>query len=189
MTSSVCADKNVCDKRFDAVYDETYTEIRKFIACKCGDPDWIPDILQEVYLEYYRTLLNQGCDYVRDDRSFIYKIASRRVMRYYTLKQRLRKVVAFPSVEQENGEDVQLDFADPSCIEESYISAEEADMIKKALTEYSPEIKKIIYLFYAEEMSLPEIAGAMNMNISTVKSKLYRTVNAIRKKFDEERGK
>lgn len=84
---------------------------------------------------------------------------------------------------------MQIDFADPSCIEESYISAEEADIIKKVLTKYSPEIKKIIYLFYAEELSLSEIAGVMNMNVSTVKSKLYRTMNEIRKKFDQERGK
>lgn len=57
--TTVCADKETCDQRFDTVYDETYIEIRRYVACKCGDPDWIPDILQEVYLEYYQILLKQ----------------------------------------------------------------------------------------------------------------------------------
>lgn len=187
--TTVCADKETCDHRFDTVYDETYTEIRRYVACKCGDPDWIPDILQEVYLEYYQILLKHGCDYPKDDKSLIYKIASRRLMKYYSIKQKLRKIVSISASDQESGDDMQIDFADPSCIEESYISAEEADIIKKVLTKYSPEIKKIIYLFYAEELSLSEIAGVMNMNVSTVKSKLYRTMNEIRKKFDQERGK
>lgn len=89
----VCADKEACDERFSLVYEMTYNEIRKYASCRCGDPQHLPDLLQEIYLEYYRTLRRKGCAYVRDDRALLIKIASRRAMRYYTLKQRMRLLV------------------------------------------------------------------------------------------------
>lgn len=89
----VCADKEACDERFSLVYEMTYDEIRKYASCRCGDPQHLPDLLQEIYLEYYRTLRRKGCAYVRDDRALLMKIASRRAMRYYTLKQRMRLLV------------------------------------------------------------------------------------------------
>ena len=89
----VCADKEACDERFSLVYEMTYNEIRKYASCRCGDPQHLPDLLQEIYLEYYRTLRRKGCAYVRDDRALLMKIASRCAMRYYTLKQRMRLLV------------------------------------------------------------------------------------------------
>ena len=44
-------------------------------------------------------------------------------------------------------------------------------------------------MYYAEDMKLPEIAAAMNMKLSTVKTKLYRGVNKVRNNVCEERSK
>lgn len=183
----VCADKQACDERFSLVYEMTYNEIRKFASCRCGDPQHLPDLLQEIYLEYYRTLRRRGCDYVRDDRALILKIASRRAMRYYSLKQRMRQLMPLSSTD-ENGNSVELDIPDPALTEDSVITSEESAEIAKEISRLPAETRKIIYLYYAEEMSLSEIAGEMNMKLSTVKTKLYRGVERVRKRVCEERS-
>lgn len=184
----VCADKEACDERFSLVYEMTYNEIRKYASCRCGDPQHLPDLLQEIYLEYYRTLRRKGCAYVRDDRALLMKIASRRAMRYYTLKQRMRLLVPIQAA-GENGSVTDTDIPDPFSLEDAVITAEDSGNIAREISHLPAETRKIIYLYYAEEMKLPEIAAAMNMKLSTVKTKLYRGVNKVRKNVCEERSK
>lgn len=184
----VCADKEACDERFSLVYEMTYNEIRKYASCKCGDPQHLPDLLQEIYLEYYRTLRRKGCAYVRDDRALLMKIASRRAVRYYTLKQRMRMLVPI-SAADENGNVTETDIPDPVSLEDTVITAEESGNIAREISYLPAETRKIIYLYYAEDMSLPEIADAMNIKLSTVKTKLYRGVNKVRNSVCGERSK
>ncbi len=179
----VCADKKDIDERFDTVYDDTYSEIKRFTAVRCGDPDDIPDIIQEIYLEYYSVLKKRGCDYIENDRAFIYKIAERRVKKYYTLKQRMRMILPLTAKSGDGEEEYSIELPDPMTVEESYISSEEGAVLRGLIAKQSPEIRKIIYLYYAEELQLAEIAEAMNMNLSTVKTKLYRALKNIGKKF------
>lgn len=188
----VCADKEACDERFSLVYEMTYNEIRKYASCRCGDPQHLPDLLQEIYLEYYRTLRRKGCAYVRDDRALLMKIASRRAMRYYTLKQRMRLLVPIQAA-GENDSVTDTDIPDPFSLEDAVITAEDSGNIAREISHLPAETRKIIYLYYAEDMKLPEIAAAMNMKLSTVKTnvktKLYRGVNKVRKNVCEERSK
>ena len=41
---------------FEKIYTQTYTEILKFIICKCSNLDDVNDIIQDVYLEFYNVL-------------------------------------------------------------------------------------------------------------------------------------
>ena len=49
-----------------------------------------------------------------------------------------------------------------------------------ALEGLSDEEKKIVQLRYYQGLKLEEVAEAMNLNLSTVKSKLYRTIGKLR---------
>ena len=183
----VCADKQSCDKRFDSVYDETFSEIRRYVASKCADPSVLSDVLQEIYMEYYRILLRHGEDYVEDERDLLYKIDSRKVMRYYSFKQRMRKILPLSREEEDNMEYNSL-LVDPVNIEEQFVASDEAQEIRRLLSRYPAETRKIIYLYYGEEMKLSEIAEAMQMKLSSVKNRLYRTVNEIREKMEKTTG-
>ncbi len=181
----ICADKQDLDERFDRVYDLTYLEIRRFVAAKCGDPDYIPDILQEIYLEYYKALGKKDSDNIENDRAFVFGIASKRVKKYYSFKQRMRKILPLSAVNSDDGTEYDIDVPDPHDITEGIISGDEGRALRAELSGYSPEIRKIIYLYYCEEMKLSEIAEATGMKLSTVKNKIYRTVSSIKKKLNK----
>ena len=53
------------------------------------------------------------------------------------------------------------------------------------INQLEPEVQAIIKLRFYEELSLQEIAQIMEMNLSTVKSKLYRGLKALRLSLEE----
>jgi DNA-directed RNA polymerase specialized sigma24 family protein len=48
------------------------------------------------------------------------------------------------------------------------------------------EIRKIFYLYYYMNLSIAEIAEALSTKESTIKNKLYRTINEFRNRYREE---
>jgi RNA polymerase sigma-70 factor (ECF subfamily) len=52
------------------------------------------------------------------------------------------------------------------------------------ITSGDPEIGRIFYMHFALDMKLDEIAAELEMNLSSVKNKLYRTIERQKKKFN-----
>lgn len=175
-------DKTACDARFDRVYDETYDSTRRYVTVKCADPHDVTDVLQETYLEYYRLLRRKGLDYIEDDGAMVHTIAARKVKRYYSHKQRLRRLLPTTRADGEEGEE--YDLPDPTSVEEVVLGRSEAAEILCYLDRYPVETRKIVYLYYAEEMRLSEIALVMELPLSTVKSRLYRTLRELKTKIE-----
>jgi RNA polymerase sigma-70 factor (ECF subfamily) len=175
--------KDACDARFDAVYDKTYDGMRRYVAIKCADPNDISDVLQEIYLEYYRLLRRKGLDYAENDAAMVFTIAQRKVKRYYSRKEKLRKILPLVSKDLD-GEEEMIELPDPVSVEETVLSSVEADRIKARLARYPAETRKIVYLYYAEEMKLEDIANEMVLPLSTVKSRLYRTLRELKKNLE-----
>ncbi len=177
-------DKTACDIRFDKVYDDTFADIRRYVAVKCADPNDVSDVLQEIYLEYYRLLREKGVDYTKNDRAIVFTIAERKVKRYYSLKQRLRRMVPFFRQDGEIDEELVIDIPDPANIEERAMLADDVERIHRLLARYSAETRKIVYLYFTEDMKLQDIASSMDLPLSTVKSRLYRTLRELQQKAE-----
>ena len=76
--------------------------------------------------------------------------------------------------------------ADPDCLEE--IPAEtpvDSLSLREALDRLPPKEKALVELRYFEDLKLEEIAGALDENLSTVKSRLYRTLRKLRIALEE----
>ena len=58
--------------------------------------------------------------------------------------------------------------------------------LKSALLSLSDQERMIVELKYFEDMKLEDIAELMNINLSTVKSKLYRSMKKLRVQLDED---
>lgn len=176
--------KAACDARFDRVYDDTFADIRRYVAVRCADPMDMSDVLQEIYLEYYRLLRRKGIDYAEDDRAMVFTIAARKVKRYYSLKQKLRHIVPFFRRDGDDGEELVIDMPDPVNIEERAMMIDDIEQIDRLLARYPTETRKIVYLYFAEDMKLQDIAASMDLPLSTVKSRLYRTMRDLKKKAE-----
>ncbi len=76
--------------------------------------------------------------------------------------------------------------ADPDCLEE--IPADtpvDSLSLRDALDQLQPKEKALVELRYFEDLKLEEIAGALDENLSTVKSRLYRTLRKLRIALEE----
>ena len=58
--------------------------------------------------------------------------------------------------------------------------------LKRALEELSDEDRMIVELKYFEDMKLEEIAEILDKNTNTVKSRLYRSIQKLRIRLEEE---
>jgi len=170
--------------RFDEIYSSTSKEVLSFITSKCKYTADINDIFQETYLERYQVLMNRGADHVRSPKPFVMRIVKRKIYRYYSLLERLKFTVA-ATTDDGNGNEIDiLDYiADEFISEDFVVDSMLLESVKRHIRSKPEDVKKIFYLFYDFDKTIPEIAKALGMSESNVKNKLYRTIKELREKL------
>ena len=89
-----------------------------------------------------------------------------------------------------DAETVALAAPDPRPSAERVILArEQLAAVRLIMETLSPQQRAVFALRFFEEMSLEKIAQAMELEIGTVKTHLFRAVGAVRKKLQEQYGK
>ena len=58
-------------ENFEKIYNETYSQILKFIICKCKNLDDVNELIQDTYVELYKTIKNKKNIIVEDHLSYI----------------------------------------------------------------------------------------------------------------------
>ena len=76
--------------------------------------------------------------------------------------------------------------ADPDCLEEIPADTPADSLsLRDALDQLQPKEKALVELRYFEDLKLEEISVALDENLSTVKSRLYRTLRKLRIALEE----
>jgi RNA polymerase sigma-70 factor (ECF subfamily) len=83
--------------------------------------------------------------------------------------------------ERESEEDEERELA-PSPLED-VLSAERAEVVARAVAELPPLQREAVILFEYEELPLEEIAGILETEIGTVKARLHRAREALRRRL------
>ena len=169
--------------RFDEIYNSTKKAVLVYVTTKCGHTADISDILQETYMELYRVLSKRGAEYVTNEKAFVLRLAKQKIARYYTLSDRLRGFVSLTSTDGDNNEnEVELsDFdANGFLLEDFAVNNTLLEIARQFIKSKPENVKKVFYLFYDVELSIPEIAQILSMSESSVKNKLYRTLKELR---------
>ncbi len=71
---------------------------------------------------------------------------------------------------------------------DSAAAGEQTERIKGALLRLPPDAREVLVLRFQEDLNLTEIAEVIRTPLSTVKSRLYRGLEAFRKLFEEEQA-
>ena len=125
----------------------------------------------------------RGADYVTDGKALVFKIAKQKLAKHYSLMKRLQMFVSV-NKENDDGESEEMEISDADInsflTEDFVINNIMLDNAKKLIKRKSPEIEQIFYFFYDMGLSIPEIAQALSISESSVKNKIYRTINEIR---------
>ncbi|HEY3990719.1 MAG TPA: RNA polymerase sigma factor [Acidobacteriaceae bacterium] len=74
-----------------------------------------------------------------------------------------------------------------SSTEHRLIAQERVATVWRAVETLSERQRSIFLLRFVEELELPEIAEAMQLNLNTVKSHLYRALSAVKRQVEEAR--
>jgi RNA polymerase sigma factor (sigma-70 family) len=148
------------DAEFRAVFEQNKDAVYRFAWRMCGSPAVAEDIAQEVFL----TLLRQPArfDPVRRAlRPFLLAIARNLVLKRW--RDERRRVELWDELGNE--------FAIPAIDLEG---RETADAVSAAVASLPPLQREVLILAQYEELSLDEIARAVDAEVGTVKSRLHR---------------
>jgi RNA polymerase sigma-70 factor (ECF subfamily) len=70
--------------------------------------------------------------------------------------------------------------------ETQLLVSETQKKIQKAISELPEKYKSVVLLYYFHDFSLQEIAGILNMPVTTIKTRLHRAREYLRKKIGRE---
>lgn len=162
-------------KNFEQLYNATYNKVVAYVLAKCGKISEVEDILQEVYSELLKVLLQNETNYIKSPEAFVLQLAKSKVYRYYSDKEQ-QKVCEYV----ENPEEVD------SLLDEQNADWEDALIDKLTAREVMEYIsgkdeltREIFYQHYFEDRTLKEIAESCGVKESTVKNRLYRTLKEL----------
>lgn len=104
---------------------------------------------------------------------WLYRIVSNVCLDF--LRSKNRRPTVSLSVEDDDGEDTQLDVADESQSPELLLDRKlTRDSVRRGLDSLPPDYRQILLLREIQGLSYDEIAQALSLEVGTVKSRIFR---------------
>jgi RNA polymerase sigma-70 factor (ECF subfamily) len=142
-----------------------------------GNADDAAEVAQETFIRVLRSLPTY--DPARPFRSWIFKIASNLALD--SIRRRKRRPVALEDLTDDEGPPI--DPADPGPGPEEGLRIELAEGRFDAMVKELPEqYQAVLYLRYREEFSYDEIAETLGIPLGTVKVRIHRAHEFLRRK-------
>lgn len=144
------------------------------------------DVAQEVFLKLYHSIASFKGE--SSFSSWLYRIAKNTALDFLRKEKKSRNNVSLYT-ENDDGEETQMEIPDNSVSsspEQTAVRNEAKDIIYSALDEISEQHKEIIVLRDIDGFSYEEIAEMLGLEYGTVKSRLFRARDALRKKLLEK---
>jgi len=133
-------------------------------------------------MEFYVIISKKGIKYIKNSEAILMKLARQKIYRNFSKSSRIKEQLLFLTHANHDDEYFFADLIkDEIWIEDSIVNNELIKEINLFLMQKPEIIKKIFYLYYYLELSIPEIAKALSLGESNVKNKLYRTLKELRK--------
>lgn len=162
-------------KKFNEIYDNTYQHLLKFMICNCSNIEDVNDLIQDVYLEVYRSILRNK--EIQDYDKYMIGIARNKLKKHYCLFYKFQTRSLF-SVKEDNIELIDT-IEDDIDIEKIVLKSDDLDRIWSYLKEKKIVIQRIFYLYYEMDFTIREIAQELDLKESYIKNGLYRTLKEL----------
>jgi len=157
--------------------------LMRYLTHLTGRKDEAEDLFQEVWLR----VLRSGSSYngTAPFDSWLFTIARNL---FFDLKRRHRPVVSLEEMNQTEDGLSLFEVAEgrPSPLEQ-FQTLEDTNSLNRAIVALSAEQREVLRLRYQEELALNEIAFLTHASLSTVKSRVYRAVAALKSQLQKFR--
>jgi RNA polymerase sigma-70 factor (ECF subfamily) len=143
-----------------------------------GNAEDAAEVAQETFIRVLRSL--QSYDPARPFRTWLFKIASNLALD--SIRRRKRRPIALEDLGDEGGPPIEP--ADPGPGPDEGLRIGRSDARFEGLVQELPEhYRAILHLRYREELSYEEIAETMSVPLGTVKVRLHRAHEMLRRKL------
>lgn len=165
---------------FEQLVRTYQTPIYNLCLRMSGNPDDAADLSQEAFIKAWRNL--GSFQFESAFSTWLYRLASNTCLDF--LRSVKRRPQVSLTVEDGDGETQTLDLPDSAPTpEEAAISKEENELLARAMQALDEQQRQILTLRVVNDLSYAEIAGILQIKEGTVKSRLARTRDALRKKL------
>lgn len=176
--------KNDIMAYFNKVYDDTIKSVTRFIVSKCSNFEDAEDMVQSVYTRFYQRISQKGYEDIESPEAFLINIAKFECKTYFSVKKKNEKISSFADYSEEEMVNIEAEMSKPQkSLEDIMCNKLMAKKIFDDIVNTDEVTGQIFYLHFVCDMKLEEVASTLDINISTVKNKLYRTIERLRKKY------
>lgn len=163
---------------FENIYNEYVDSLFRFAFFRLTDKEKSTDVVQDVFTKYYaylRKVRENNSDQELNHRAFLFRSLRNAIIDQYRLKKNysLDNLI-------EDGLDLKT--------EEDGFSKTETDIGFKELLKHiallKPELQELLYMRYFEDMSVSDIASALNERENSVSVKLHRITETLKKSIN-----
>jgi len=148
------------DNRLDRIYEELRPELLRFFRRRHGSDEAAQDLLQETFAAVLR---NPARLFAADSpRAYLFGVAR------HVSADALRRARPTEPLHDEDEALIEGGDEDPRL-----------ETMREAMAGLDPALRRLLHLRLREELSYEEIAGALNVPIGTVRSRLHYTVRRL----------
>jgi RNA polymerase sigma-70 factor (ECF subfamily) len=174
LVARAAAGDGVC---FDQLVERYHRQIANFVFRMVGNYETALDLTQEVFIKVYSSLGRYNPEFKFS--TWIYKIASNTAIDY------LRKQsVSVSPLYMVSGDDEEFELPIPAKgpnPERALERTERSAQIEEAISKLPPRYRELIVLRHVSELSYDEIAEVTALPLGTVKNRIFRAREAMRK--------
>lgn len=175
---------NELDYYFNRVYADTISAVSRFVVSKCGNILDVEDVLQNIYTRFFRRIAKKGYEDIDNTEAFLINMAKYECNNYFSSLKRNSAVTSFGEYTDEQMYEIEGEMSQNSQLLEDVLCNELlARQIFEDIAKQDALTGKIFYLHFVSDKKLDEIAKILNVKLSTVKNRLYRTIERQKKKF------
>ena len=171
---------------FDFLVTERSPDIYALLYRLTEDPEEARDLTQETFLQAFRAVGNFRGD--ADLRTWLYRIAVNQARnRWRWWRRRRRNVtVSLDATDAEHERPLAAQLADERSAspEETTLAHERERILTQALRTLSRVYREVIVLRDIEGLSYEEVAATLEISVGTVKSRLSRGRNELRRRLE-----
>ena len=180
-----CVGNPDLDSYFDAVYAETFNSVSKFVVSHAARFQDSEDIIQNVYTRFYKRISEKGFADIESAEAFLINIAKFECRSVFSgFMRRKERDVILSEIDEEQSAAFEAEMSrDQKLLEDVMADKILAKQIFDDIMSGDETVGKIFYLHFVCDMKLEEVANRLDMRLSTVKTKLYRTIEKQKKKF------
>ena len=173
------------DSYFDAVYAETIGPVSRFVVSHAARFQDTEDIVQNVYTRFYKRISEKVYADIESTESFLINIAKFECRSMFAgFKRRKDRDVILSDIDEEQSAAIEAEMSrDQKLLEDIMADKILAKQIFDDIMSGDEMTGRIFYLHFVCDMKLEEVANRLDIKLSTVKTKLYRTIEKQKKKY------